>query len=63
VFAAHADPIGVGHVATLPRPGGNITGLTLIQTDLIVKQLEILREVVPRAPRIGVLVGATAPSH
>jgi putative tryptophan/tyrosine transport system substrate-binding protein len=63
VFAAHADPIGVGHVASLPRPGGNITGLTLIQTDLIAKQLEILREVVPRAAWIGVLVGATAPSH
>jgi putative tryptophan/tyrosine transport system substrate-binding protein len=63
VFASHADPIGVGHVASLPRPGGNITGLTLIQTDLIAKQLEILREVLPRAVRIGVLVGATAPSH
>jgi len=34
VFATLADPIGLGHVATLPRPGGNITGLTVVQTDL-----------------------------
>jgi ABC-type uncharacterized transport system substrate-binding protein len=54
VFATHADPVGVGHVASLARPGGNITGLTIIQTDLVAKQLEILKEAVPQATRIGV---------
>jgi putative ABC transport system substrate-binding protein len=63
VFALHADPTGVGHVASLPRPGGNITGLTLILTDLVSKQLEILKEAVPQATRIGVLFSPTAPSY
>jgi putative ABC transport system substrate-binding protein len=63
VFAVHSDPIGVGHVASLPRPGGNITGLTLIQTDLVVKQLEILKEMLPGVARIGALFSRTSPSH
>ena len=63
VFAVHADPVGVGHVASLPRPGGNITGLSMLLTDLAAKELEILREVVPHAARIGVLFNPTAPSH
>ena len=63
VFATHADPVGVGHVASLPQPGGNITGLTVILTDLVAKQLEILKETVPQATRIGVLFSPTAPSH
>ncbi len=63
VFAIHADPVGLGHVASLARPGGNITGLTIIQTDLVAKQLEILKEAVPQATRIGVLFSPTAPSH
>jgi putative tryptophan/tyrosine transport system substrate-binding protein len=63
VFAVHADPVGLGHVASLPRPGGNITGLTIILIDLVAKQLEILKEAVPQATRIGVLFSPTAPSH
>jgi ABC-type uncharacterized transport system substrate-binding protein len=63
VFALHADPVGLGHVASLARPGGNITGLTIILTDLVAKQLEILKEAVPQATRVGVLFGPTAPSH
>jgi putative tryptophan/tyrosine transport system substrate-binding protein len=63
VFATHADPVGLGHVASLPRPGGNITGLTVILTDLVAKQLEVLKEAVPQATRIGVLFSPTAPSH
>src|SRR5262245_66173786 len=43
VFAVHADPVGVGHVASLPRPGGNITGLSDLLTDLAPKQLETLK--------------------
>jgi putative ABC transport system substrate-binding protein len=63
VFATHADPVGVGHVVSLPRPGGNITGLTMVLTDLIAKQLEILKEVLPHATRIGVLWSPTMASH
>ncbi len=63
VFATHADPVSLGHIASLPRPGGNITGLTLLLTDLVAKQLQILKEVVPHATRLGVLLTLTAPSH
>jgi putative ABC transport system substrate-binding protein len=63
VFAVHADPVGIGHVASLARPGGNITGLTMLLTDLAPKELEILKEAVPRARRIGVLWNPTTPSH
>jgi ABC-type uncharacterized transport system substrate-binding protein len=63
VFAAHADPVGIGHVESLPRPGGNITGLTMLMTDLAAKELEILKEAVPQATRIGVLWNPTTPSH
>jgi ABC-type uncharacterized transport system substrate-binding protein len=63
VFATHADPVGLGHVESLPRPGGNITGLTVVQTDLTAKALEILKTAVPRASRFGVLWSPTAPSY
>ena len=63
VFAAHADPVGVGHVATLSRPGGNITGLSMLMTDLAVKELELLKETLPQATRFGVLWNPTTPSH
>jgi putative tryptophan/tyrosine transport system substrate-binding protein len=54
VFSNHADPVGIGHVASLARPGGNVTGLSMLLTDLAVKELEILTEAVPQAKRIGV---------
>ena len=63
MFAIHADPVGIGHVASLARPGGNITGLTMLLTDLVAKELEILKEAVPQATRIGVLWNPTTPSH
>jgi putative tryptophan/tyrosine transport system substrate-binding protein len=63
VFATHADPVGTGHVASLARPGGNITGLSVLQSELTAKALEILKEVVPEAKRFGVLSSPTAPSH
>ena len=63
VFANHADPVGLGHVASLARPGGNTTGLTVILTDVVAKGLEILKEAVPHATRVGVLFSQTAPSH
>ena len=63
VFATHADPVGVGHVASLARPGANITGLSILLTELVAKELEILKEAVPQATRIGVLFSPSAPSH
>jgi len=62
VFGTHADPVGVGHVASLPRPGGNITGLTVVQSDLTGKALEIFKEMLPQVKRIGVLSNSAAPS-
>jgi putative ABC transport system substrate-binding protein len=62
VFANHADPIGTGHVASLPRPGGNTTGLSELATDLNAKAMEVLKEAVP-ARRIGVLWNPTTPSQ
>jgi putative ABC transport system substrate-binding protein len=63
VFGTHADPVGVGHVASLSRPGGNLTGLTGVQTDLTAKALEMFKEVLPQATRFGVLYNPAAPSH
>src|SRR6516225_3906122 len=63
VFSNHADPVGIGHVASLARPGGNITGLSMLLTDLAVKELEILTEAVPQTRKIGVLWNPTTPSH
>jgi putative tryptophan/tyrosine transport system substrate-binding protein len=63
VFAFHADPVGMGHVASLAHPGGNITGLTMVMTDLVTKELEILTQTVPHATRVGVLWNPTTPSH
>jgi putative tryptophan/tyrosine transport system substrate-binding protein len=63
VFATHADPIGSGHIASLPRPGGNITGLSELTTEIDAKALEILKEVVPQSTRIGVLWNPTTPSQ
>jgi putative ABC transport system substrate-binding protein len=63
VFATHADPIGVGHVVSLARPGGNITGLSMLLTDLVAKELEIFKEAMPQATRIGILWNPTTPSR
>jgi ABC-type uncharacterized transport system substrate-binding protein len=63
VFATHADPVGLGHVASLSRPGGNITGLSGLGADLAVKALQILKEAVPHATRFAVLWSPSAPWH
>jgi putative tryptophan/tyrosine transport system substrate-binding protein len=55
VFAAAVDPVGAGLVASLARPGGNVTGLSLVATDLAGKRIELLREVVPRLRRLAIL--------
>lgn len=63
VFFLHADPVGTGHVASLARPGGNITGLADLMTDLAPKRLELLTSAVPAAKRIAVLWDPGTPSN
>ena len=63
VFAAHNDPVGIGHVASLSRPGGNITGLSMLQTELVAKELELLKSILPKVTKIGVVWNPTTPSH
>ena len=55
VMAFSGDPVGAGFVASLARPGGNITGLSRINVELSAKRLELLNEAIPRATRIAVL--------
>ncbi|MFO1306643.1 MAG: ABC transporter substrate-binding protein [Burkholderiales bacterium] len=55
VMAAVADPVGAGLIASFARPGGNITGLSVVTTDLAAKRLQLLRELVPGATRVAVL--------
>jgi ABC-type uncharacterized transport system substrate-binding protein len=55
VFAAAGDPVEAGLVASLARPGGNVTGLSSQTPDLAAKRLEILREVVPGLRRLAIL--------
>ena len=62
VFAAAGDPVGTGIVASLARPGGNVTGLSNQQTDLAGNRLELLREVVPGLRRIAVLGNVNVPN-
>ena len=60
VFVA-ADPVGSGLVASLARPGGNATGVASMTAELGVKRLELLRELLPRATRLAVLINPDSP--
>jgi putative tryptophan/tyrosine transport system substrate-binding protein len=62
VFAMAADPLGAGLVASLARPGGNVTGLSLQSTDLAGKRLRLLREVVPGLRRLAILGNVGVPN-
>jgi len=63
IFMSHADPIGSGHVANLARPGGNITGLSIMMTETNVKLLELFKEAVPGLSRVAVVGDPATPSH
>jgi putative tryptophan/tyrosine transport system substrate-binding protein len=58
VMVGNGDPIGTGLIASLARPGGNVTGMTVQGTDLGGKRLELLRELVPGLRRLAILVNA-----
>jgi putative ABC transport system substrate-binding protein len=63
VMATSTDPVGSGYVASLARPGGNITGLASSQDDILAKQLELLAMCVPDLNRLGVLVNPDSSFH
>jgi putative ABC transport system substrate-binding protein len=63
IMTGPADPVATGLVASLARPGGNITGLAIISHELVGKELELLREVVPRVFRVAVLWNPTNPGN
>lgn len=63
VFAAVGDAVGVGLVASLARPGANVTGSTFISEETIGKQLELLKAVAPTVSRIGVVVNPSNPVY
>jgi putative ABC transport system substrate-binding protein len=61
VFNTSLDPVAAGLVASLNRPGGNVTGITSLNTEVVSKRLELLHEVVPKASTIGLLVNQADP--
>jgi putative ABC transport system substrate-binding protein len=62
VFLLAEDPVRTGLVASLARPGGNLTGINFLSAELVAKRLELVRELVPAATRIGVLVNPSGPN-
>jgi putative ABC transport system substrate-binding protein len=62
VFVATLDPVATGLVASLARPGRNVTGVTSISGDLIAKRLQLIRELLPRAARVAILVRKSSPT-
>jgi putative ABC transport system substrate-binding protein len=62
IFAAAADPVGGGLVASLARPGGNVTGLSLQQTDAAGKRLELVREILPDFRRLAIIANVGYPA-
>jgi putative ABC transport system substrate-binding protein len=61
VMTSTADPVGSGLVANLAHPGGNVTGLTIMTTDLVGKRLQLLKDMVPRLARVAVLGNPDSP--
>jgi len=63
IMAQDSDPVGNGFIASLARPGGNITGLSTLSSELSGKRLELLKEVVPKLARVVVLGNLTVPGN
>jgi putative ABC transport system substrate-binding protein len=63
VFLGHADPVATGHATSLARPGGNITGISIMLTEASVKGLELLKQAVSGLARIAVIFDPATPSH
>jgi putative ABC transport system substrate-binding protein len=63
VMAQDGDPVGNGFVASLARPGGNITGLSSLFSELVGKRLELLKEIIPRLSHVAVLGTSTNPAN
>jgi putative tryptophan/tyrosine transport system substrate-binding protein len=63
VFATYGDPVGDSIVASLARPGGNMTGLSFLSVELSGKRLELLRDAFPKISRVAVLLDPDAPVH
>jgi putative ABC transport system substrate-binding protein len=62
MIAVH-DPVASGLVASLAKPGGNVTGLSLLTVDLVGKQIQLLKAIAPRTPRVAVLSNPGSPPH
>jgi putative ABC transport system substrate-binding protein len=63
VMAQHTDPVGSGFVASLARPGGNITGLSTLSPEITGKRLELLKEIVPKLTRVAIFGTSTSASN
>src|SRR5215813_10106248 len=63
VFAQDGDPVASGFVASLARPGGNLTGLSTLSPELNGKRLELLKEIVPKLSRVAIVGTSTVPGH
>src|SRR5215471_12260681 len=63
VVPAVADPVDVGLVTSLARPGGNLTGLTFFLAEICAKRVELLKEAIPTLTRMAVIVNAANPAH
>ena len=63
VMASVGDALGAGYVASLARPGGNITGLTLVATEQSAKRLQLVKEIIPNLARVAVFWNANASGH
>jgi putative ABC transport system substrate-binding protein len=62
-MTAVVDPLATGFVASLARPGGNITGLSMMTSDLVGKQMQLLKELVPKISRMALLWNPANPSN
>ena len=63
VMAQDSDPVGSGFVASLARPGGNITGLSTLSPEISGKRLELLKEIVPALSRVAIIGSSTEPGY